>query len=86
MDKLILLLKTKMYTPFENLDDCNYNHLNFHRHILETLYGKKVVGIMLVVLHPNGEVSPEYPVDIIDLNPIWNTLKINIFFKKKYFF
>lgn len=73
------IITPKMYKPFENLDDCNYYHyslqLNFYRHILEILYGKKVVGMMLVVLHPNREVSPEEPVDIIDLNPIWHTLR-----------
>jgi len=39
-----------------HLPDCNYIHyslqLNIYRHLLETLYGKKVKLMYLVVLHP----------------------------------
>lgn len=43
--------------PFSHLDDCNFNHytlqLNIYRHILESKYGKKVIGMYLVVCHPS---------------------------------
>lgn len=41
-----------------HLDDCNLNHyslqLHMYKHILETKYQKKVVGLLIVVLHPNN--------------------------------
>lgn len=41
-----------------HLPDCNYTHyslqLNIYRHLLETLYGARVVRMFLVVLHPNN--------------------------------
>lgn len=40
-----------------HLDHCNYNHyclqLNIYRHLLETLYGKCVASMLLVVMHPS---------------------------------
>lgn len=68
---------------FAHLDDCNYNHyclqLNIYRHILETDYGKKVVGMFLIVLHPNNNDYifirvPPLQKEIVDL---WNELPID---------
>lgn len=43
----------------KHLQDCNYMHyslqLNTYRYLLQTHYGKKVVGMFLVVLHPNND-------------------------------
>jgi len=64
--------------PFDNFDHCNYWHytlqLNFYKHILETKYNKKVVFMMLVILHPNQENYLCHPILDIDLSSIWNTL------------
>jgi ATP-dependent exoDNAse (exonuclease V) beta subunit len=42
-----------------HLPDCNFYHyslqLYIYRHMLETLYGQKVNGCFLLVLHPNQE-------------------------------
>ena len=42
--------------PVSFLPNCNFSHyslqLNIYRHILEDVYGKKVDGMYLVVLHP----------------------------------
>lgn len=61
--------------PFDEFQHCNYFHyslqLNFYRHILETKYNKKVVYMMLVILHPNQENYLCYPVNFIDLNQRW---------------
>lgn len=69
----------KMYKPFNNLDDCNFNHytlqLNFYRHVLETLYDKKVKSMRLVILHPNQENWVEHHIERINLNEIWHTLR-----------
>lgn len=47
------------YGPLDQLDNCNYNHyllqLNVYRHMLETSYDKRVIFMMLVVIHPNAE-------------------------------
>lgn len=44
---------------FSHLDNCNWNHyrlqLNIYRHLLETHYGKRVIDMYLVVLHPNND-------------------------------
>lgn len=41
-----------------DLADCNYIHyslqLNIYKKILETRYGLRVLGLFLIVLHPNG--------------------------------
>lgn len=67
--------------PFNNYDDCNLNHyrlqLNFYRHMLETKYNKKVLFMMLVILHPNQPSYKCYPVDKIELSHIWH--KLNVF-------
>jgi len=61
--------------PFEHFEDCNHSHyslqLNFYRHMLETKYNKKVVFMMLVILHPNQESYMCYPISHIDLNVKW---------------
>tara|TARA_B100001094_G_scaffold156129_2_gene151092 strand:+ start:1139 stop:1903 length:765 start_codon:yes stop_codon:yes gene_type:complete len=48
----------KGYAPIDHLHNCNFWHyslqLNTYRRILEKNYGKKVVGLYLVVLHPNN--------------------------------
>lgn len=57
----------KGFGCFSHLDDCNYNHytlqLNCYRHILEKCYGKQVVGMFLVILHPNNENFVLIPVN-----------------------
>ena len=64
--------------PFDNYDHCNYWHyslqLNFYRHILQTKYNKKVVFMMLVVLHPNQSSYSCHSVLDIDLTSVWSTL------------
>ena len=69
----------KGYGPFCNFDNCNYSHyclqLNFYRHMLETRYNKKVIFMMLVVLHPNQSSYQCLPIPHIDLSTIWPTLK-----------
>lgn len=73
------VIHKKMYKPFNNLDDCNYNHyrlqLNFYRHPLETIYGKKVKTMRLVILHPNQENWEEHIIEMYDLNEVWHTLR-----------
>ena len=73
----------KGFGPFEGLDDCNYMHytiqLNCYRHILETKYNKTILGMYLVILHPNqicAEIIPvEKKVDII--SALWERLPLN---------
>ncbi|CAH6419762.1 Hypothetical protein HVR_LOCUS840 [uncultured virus] len=68
--------------PFGNLQNCNYHHytlqLNFYRHILENKYGKEVIFMMLVILHPNQQSYQCYPVSRIELKEIWPTITTNI--------
>jgi len=54
--------------PLSMVPDCNFYHyslqLNLYRWILEKQYGKSIVGMYLVVVHPNQgtyieEVVPE---------------------------
>jgi ATP-dependent exoDNAse (exonuclease V) beta subunit len=63
----------KYNNPFQSgkhclrhLPDCNYVHysmqLNIYRHLLETHYGKKVVDMYLVVLHPNNPTFVKVPI------------------------
>lgn len=63
---------------FCNYDNCNYSHyslqLNFYRHILETKYNKKVIYMMLVVLHPDQASYVCHPIQHIDLSSVWSTL------------
>ena len=46
-----------MNAPLDHLPDCSYWHytmqLNVYRHILERKYGKTIVGMYLVGLHPD---------------------------------
>ncbi len=74
-----LTIHKKMYKPFNNLDDCNFNHyklqLNFYRHPLENLYGKNVKTMRLVLLHEHQETWEEYMVERIELKEIWHTLR-----------
>lgn len=64
--------------PFKHMDNTNLSHykiqLNIYRHILETKYHKKVVFMMLVILHPNQKGYNLIPVKKIDLTDIWDTL------------
>lgn len=68
----------KATAPFQNYDDCNYLkyslQLNFYRHMLENKYGKRVVGMLIVVLHPSQDEPLIYPVERIDLSKVWNNL------------
>lgn len=51
--------KAKMLYPFENYPDTNYYHycvqLNLYKYILESLYGKIVHKLCLVVLHEKND-------------------------------
>jgi len=68
-----------------HLDDCNYNHyqlqLNCYRHILETKYNLNVIGMFLVVCHPNNNDPIYIPVSRMteEINNMWNQLKINLY-------
>ena len=67
---------------FSHLDDCNYQHyslqLNIYRHILETHYGKEVVGLYLVIFHPNNDDHILIEVRRMDkeIQDLWNILPI----------
>lgn len=64
--------------PFHLNDNCNYIHyslqLNFYRHMLETKYGKNVIFMMLVILHPNQSNYMCYVIDRIDVSGWWPLL------------
>jgi len=68
----------KGHFPFEMLDNCNYNHymlqLNIYRHILETKYNKKIIYMMLVILHPNNQNYKCIPIPKYNINDIWNQI------------
>jgi ATP-dependent exoDNAse (exonuclease V) beta subunit len=53
-----------------HLDDCNFNHyslqLNMYKFILESKYGKKVVGMALVILHPRHSSYQVIPIKAMD--------------------
>lgn len=72
----------KGFRCLQHLDDCNYNHyclqLNIYRHILETRYDKKIVGMFLVVFHPNNDNYLFIPVPtmIKEIQDIWNELPL----------
>lgn len=59
----------KMLSPLEHLPDVSYWHyalqLNVYRHILETRYGKTVVGLFLVCVHPSEETFQEVKVPML---------------------
>jgi len=56
----------KGYGPCINFDSCNFIHyslqLNLYKFILEAKYDKVIVGMMLVILHPNNETYKLFPV------------------------
>lgn len=64
--------------PFVQLDDCNYVHyslqLNIYRHVLETCYGKEVVFMMLIIMHPNNAGYQCIPIQHMAISTIWNEL------------
>jgi len=64
--------------PFDQFEHCNYSHyrlqLNFYRHMLENIYNKNVIYMMLVILHPDQDNYQCFPVDRIELSSIWNRL------------
>lgn len=68
----------KAAAPFQSFDDCNFSkyslQLNLYRHMLENKYDKKVVLMLIVVLHPNQEKYLPYPVERIDLTNVWHKL------------
>lgn len=68
----------KGYIPFDKLDNCNYNHytlqLNIYRHLLESKYNRKIIFMMLVILHPNNIGYQTIPVNIYDVASLWDSL------------
>jgi ATP-dependent exoDNAse (exonuclease V) beta subunit len=64
--------------PLSMLDNCNYNHytlqLNIYRHILETRYEKRVVGMFIVVFHPNNEAFQVHTINKFDVASVWDEL------------
>lgn len=64
--------------PFTHLPNCNYWHyslqLNIYRHILETKYNKQVVGMYIVVLHPDNTYYLTYLISHYDIASIWGSL------------
>lgn len=68
----------KGFSPFDKLDDCNYNHyrlqLNIYRHMLQSKYGMKVIFMMLVICHPDNQSYNCIPVDEYPIAEIWNDL------------
>lgn len=64
--------------PFCDLDNCNYNHymlqLNIYRHILETKYDGKIVGMFIVVLHPDNNNFIVHSIPKYDIASIWANL------------
>ena len=65
----------KGYGPFKHFDNCNYNHytlqLNIYRHILESEYSKKVIGMFNVVLHPNADNYQLIEIKEINVKSFW---------------
>jgi ATP-dependent exoDNAse (exonuclease V) beta subunit len=68
----------KMKYPFENLDDTNLNHyklqLNIYRHILKNKYNMNVIYLALIILHPNQTGYHVIPINVMDLNNVWDKL------------
>lgn len=64
--------------PFDQLHNCNYVHytlqLNLYRHILENKYGKKVLGMAIVILHPNQNKYKCHRIHKVDLSNVWSSL------------
>lgn len=69
------------FGPCQGLDNCNFVHytlqLNVYRHILETKYGGRVVGMSLAVFHPNQNDYMTYEVERREdlIQKIWKELK-----------
>lgn len=67
---------------FSHLDHCNYQHysiqLNIYRHLIELHYGKKVVGMNIIVFHPNNDEYIIIDVRRMDkeMTDIWDLLPI----------
>jgi len=63
---------------FDHLDNCNFWHyslqLNIYRHILETKYKKQVIGMYIVVLHPDDSCYSTHFISHYDIASIWTTL------------
>ena len=59
-----------MKPPLNGLQDCNYSHycmqLNVYRYILEKYYGKRIVGMCLVVMHSDAPTYSLHPVRRLD--------------------
>jgi ATP-dependent exoDNAse (exonuclease V) beta subunit len=68
----------KGYPPFEHLDNCNLNHynlqLNIYRHILEKIYNKNVIFMMLVIFHYNQKTYRCIAVDEMDMESVWDKI------------
>lgn len=68
----------KGYGPLAHLDHCNYNHytlqVNIYRHILEKKYGKNIVAMFIVVLHPDNDTFKLYQINHYDVAGIWPIL------------
>jgi ATP-dependent exoDNAse (exonuclease V) beta subunit len=64
--------------PLKQLDNCNYWHyrlqLNIYRHLLETRYGKTVLGLYIVVLHPNADNFQIITMERYEVAAIWDEL------------
>lgn len=61
-----------------HLDNCNYNHytlqLNLYRHLLTTKYSKNVIGLAIVVFHPDNPTYIMTQLPMIDVPSIWDKL------------
>jgi len=66
------------FSPLSHLENCNYNHymlqLNIYRHILETQYNKRVIGMFVAVFHPINPHFLIYHMPHYDILSIWPTL------------
>lgn len=70
----------KAKEPIDHLDDCNFTkyslQLNLYRRILERRYAKKVIGMFLVVCHPDNETYEK-------INVTFLTQEIDLIFKRR---
>ena len=66
------------FVPFDNLTNCNYSHytlqLNMYKQILTSKYNKKVIDMMLVILHPINSTFICTTIDSLDLTEYWYEL------------
>jgi hypothetical protein len=60
----------KGFGLLSHLDDCNINHyslqLNMYRRILESKYGEKVTGMVLLRFHPNIDTFDKYEANVMN--------------------